>query len=89
MKLNISDIHTNLFTQVTICDFGECEGVKIIQFDEHEWKKDGRPQFMSLYQIVIIIRPQEIVMRHRGVIHLTPEQLDEIQRISKILRSEV
>lgn len=86
MKLKISDIRTNLFTQVTICDFGECEGVKIIQFDEHEWKKDGRPRFMSLYQIVIIIRPQGIAMHYRGVIHLTPEQLDEIHRISTMLR---
>ena len=85
--MKISDIRTELFTQCTITDFG----VRFVSFSEEKWKEKGSPEDMkSVFTITVNLLKDGRVMIVTSVNNvLTAQQIDEIQRISKILRSEV
>jgi hypothetical protein len=88
--MKIADIKTELFSQTTICDYGK-QGVRLLYFDEQEWKRSQLPENCKQWYITeISILCDKINMTYKGrFIKLSPEQVDEIQRISAILRTEM
>lgn len=87
--MNLSDIKTELFTRTTITDFG----VRVESFDEEKFKADNHRNidfFKIQYIITVNILKEDgsINIQHIRNNHLTAQQLDEIQRISQILRME-
>ena len=85
--MNLTDIKTELFTRTTITDFG----VRVESFDENGYDKSGMSKaYSSHFMITVNILKEDgsiniLTMRNN---HLLAQQLDEIQRISQILRSE-
>ena len=84
--MNLTDIKTELFTRTTITDFG----VRVESFDEITWQQKSS---MDIHKPLFIITVN--ILKSGGVNittmenkHLTLQQLDEIQRISQILRME-
>jgi len=84
--MKISDIRTELFTQSTITGYG----VRLVHFDDEAFKASKLHDiYKSNYLVTIhILANGAIRMSYRGTINLSHEQIDEIQRISQILRSE-
>jgi len=84
--MKITDIRTDLFTQCTITDFG----VRLVYFDEEKWKESNTPPiYKQTFAITVSIHNDgSIRMVYMNTNRLTAEQLDEIQRISKLLRME-
>lgn len=83
--MKISEIRTNLFTQVTITDYG----VRFVIFDNDEWKRSGLTAYSkSVFTVTVnVCYDGRIVVMTTKANRLTTDQLDEIQRISKIIRT--
>lgn len=84
--MKLTEIKTELFTRTTITDYG----VKVESFDKTMWIKSGMPEmYKYLYIISIhILKSGGINIDLSQNKHLSIQQLDEIHRISEILRSE-
>jgi hypothetical protein len=84
--MNLSDIKTELFTRTTITDFG----VRVESFDKETFqKKTGMDIHKPLFIITVnILKSGGVNITAMENKHLTIQQLDEIQRISQILRME-
>ena len=87
--MNLADIKIELFTRTTITNFG----VRVESFDEEKFRAGNHRNidfFKMQYIITVNILKEDgsiniLTMRNN---HLSAQQLDEIQRISQILRSE-
>lgn len=89
-SITIDDIKTDLFQQVTICDYGNCKGVRLLSFDERGFSISGLPEDCKHWYIteVNMMNDKINISYHGRVANLSHEQIDEIQRISKLIREE-
>lgn len=81
--IHIKDIKTKLFTRVTITDYG-------VRFEHHnkEMQKKERMHPSLFIIIVHLLHDGSINLCFQYNNHLSAEQLDEIHRVSKLLRGE-
>ena len=85
--MNLSDIKTELFTRTTLTDYG----VKFESFNRNKFNELKPPERDKPYFIITvhILNSGGINIESRPYgNHLSIQQLDEIQRISQILRME-
>ena len=85
--MKLSDIRTELFTQITICDFG----IRFVSFDDEKYEFHGSPEdSRHLFTITVNLLKDGRLMIITSVNNtLSFDQIEEIQRVSKILRSEI
>lgn len=86
-NIQLTDIKTELFTRTTITDYG----VKFESFDKTEFLKTKypdsmKPTFIITVNILLSGGINIIAINNR---YLSNQQLDEIHRVSKLLRESV
>lgn len=101
MKIKLSEIKTELFTRVTLTDYGvrfeyydkdkyESEKNKVVsQFglqSEEKFIKHIHQSYFIICVHLLYNGSVNFTIQYNN--HLSPEQIDEITRVSKILRSE-
>ena len=84
--MKLSEIKTELFTRVTLTDFG----IKFEYYNKDKHEKSKNKIFPPFFFIIIICLLKNgsvnFQMQHNN--HLSAEQLDEIQRCSEFLRGQ-